>query len=74
MQKWEYKSVAGKVIWNSAGLFDPLLYYGTDASDKVIRLGQEGWELVSVIIMSTENGPAQTIKSLVFFFKRPIES
>lgn len=79
MQKWEYQMLISEPFKSSqmyppdlAQIFEGtkgLFSRGTPIWNKVLELGNEGWELVSVI---PSDWDGSTYK-VVFFFKRPKE-
>lgn len=70
MQQWEYKIITHetKKVLKTQESLDAI-------SDDVNRLGQEGWELVSVAPLSTTQGLdlGGSTKAFTFVFKRPHE-
>ena len=83
MQKWEYKSMLRTRGWEQTrggGLLGAPSYGATawsPAIEDVFVLGEEGWELVSVVALSSEPGwhPSSDFAgftdSQLWVFKRP---
>ena len=77
MQKWEYHMLVSEFFYSSQTRAPDItqITEGTKILfkrakpmwDKVIELGNEGWELVSVVPSDWDG----STNNLVFFFKRP---
>ena len=85
MQRWEYKSIsvaraAANLIgwtvpdWSLWTEDDKPLSAPVSLGPKLKQLGDQGWELVSVIPISnhTATGTAGFTSQMIYFFKRPV--
>jgi len=77
---WEYTFVKADIQqpdchhYSSAGwIRGNFLDDGDTAKERIMKLGKEGWELVAVTPISTEDDSAGMTKELLFTFKKPIE-
>jgi hypothetical protein len=75
VQRWEYKTISRVIDAKS----DDFVWKGNPAdargvAEMLTALGQEGWELVSVLPVSNwvGNAAAGRTTQIQFFFKRPV--
>ena len=80
VQKWEYNTY--QVLIRTSGLTaqtDPSLVWtrkdkdGKTSWDTIVRMGTEGWELVSVTAVTENLTLSSYTNYLLYTFKRPLE-
>ena len=54
MQKWEYKTIRRMREWPDVGLY--AMEWDSNISELLPALGEEGWELVTVVPRSSQRG------------------